>query len=74
MAPRRSRSGRSPAAGLIETDAYSAYVLAYDAARFACVALHAVEVARQLIASARALLDQLSFFAQPGTGRSPAKE
>jgi len=29
----------STAAGLIETDAYSAYVLAYDAARFACVAL-----------------------------------
>lgn len=109
------------AAGLIEADAYSAYVLAYDAARFACVALlaqqglratssgghyavertvraqfgpgfrpfgdlrrrrneleyphhpadtasadesrHAVEVARQLIAAASALLDQLSFFA-----------
>ncbi|HTX85374.1 MAG TPA: hypothetical protein VME44_24575 [Streptosporangiaceae bacterium] len=29
----------STAAGLVETDAYSAYVLAYDAARFACVAL-----------------------------------
>lgn len=29
----------STAAGLIEADAYSAYVLAYDAARFACVAL-----------------------------------
>ena len=27
------------AAGLIATDAYSAYVLAYDAARFACVSL-----------------------------------
>jgi hypothetical protein len=27
------------AAGLTATDAYSAYVLAYDAARFACVAL-----------------------------------
>jgi hypothetical protein len=27
------------AASLIEADAYSAYVLAYDAARFACVAL-----------------------------------
>jgi hypothetical protein len=27
------------AAGLVGTDAYSAYVLAYDAARFACVAL-----------------------------------
>lgn len=111
----------STAAGLIEADAYSAYVLAYDAARFACVALlaqqglratssgghyaveqtvraqfgpgfrpfgdlrrrrneleyphypadtasddearHAVEVARQLIAAARTLLDQLSFFA-----------
>lgn len=110
----------STAAGLIETDAYSAYILAYDAARFACVALlaqqglratsngghyavertvraqfgsgfrpfgdlrrrrneleyphhpadtasedesrNAVEVARQLMAAARALLDQLSFF------------
>src|SRR6266581_5818753 len=27
------------AAGLVQDDAYSAYVLAYDAARFACVAL-----------------------------------
>jgi hypothetical protein len=27
------------AAGLVRTDPYSAYVLAYDAARFACVAL-----------------------------------
>lgn len=111
----------STAAGLIEVDAYSACVLAYDAARFACVALlaqqglratssgghyavertvraqfgpgfrpfgdlrrrrneleyphnpadaasedesrHAVQVARQLIAAASALLDQLSFFA-----------
>ncbi len=27
------------AAGLVQTDAHSAYVLAYDAARFACIAL-----------------------------------
>jgi hypothetical protein len=108
------------AAGLIGTDAYSAYVLAYDATRFACVALlaqqgmrattsgghyaveravraqfgpgfrpfgdlrrrrneleyprlpadaatedeatQAVEVARQLITAAKALVGQLTFF------------
>ena len=27
------------AAGLVSSDAYSAYVLAYDSARFACIAL-----------------------------------
>jgi hypothetical protein len=109
------------AAGLVTADPYSAYVLAYDATRFACVALlaqqgirattsgghyaveravraqfgpgfrpfgdlrrrrneleyprlpadrasedeaaEAVKVAQQLIAAARALIDQLSFFA-----------
>ena len=109
------------AAGLVAADPYSAYVLAYDATRFACVALlaqqgmratasgghyaveravraqfgpgfrpfgdlrrrrneleyprvpadrageeeaaEAVKVAQQLIAAARALIDQLSFFA-----------
>jgi hypothetical protein len=109
------------AAGLVGTDPYSAYVLAYDAARFGCVALlaqqglratssgghyaveqavraqfgpgfrpfgdlrrrrneleyprhpadtasedearQAIEVARQLIRAAEALIEQLSFFA-----------
>jgi hypothetical protein len=108
------------AVGLVTTDAYSAYVLAYDATRFACVALlaqqglrattsgghyaveravraqfgsgfrpfgdlrrrrneleyprlpadtagqdeatQAIEVARQLMSAAKALLGQLSFF------------
>jgi hypothetical protein len=108
------------AAGLVSTDPYSAYVLAYDAARFACVALlaqqglratssgghyaveqgvraqfgfgfrpfgdlrrrrneleyprhpadtatedearHAIEIARQLIRAAEALIEQLSVF------------
>ena len=35
----RARTTVTTAAGLIHTDAYSAYVLAYDAARFACNAL-----------------------------------
>jgi hypothetical protein len=110
------------AGGLISTDAYSAYVLAYDAARFACISLlaqqgmrattsgghyaveravraqfgpgfrpfgdlrrrrneleyprlaadtasedeatQAIELAQKLIAAAKALLGQLSFFAQ----------
>jgi hypothetical protein len=110
------------AAGLVAPDPYSAYVLAYDAARFACVsllaqqgmrattsgghyaveravraqfgpgfrpfgdlrrrrneleyprlpadtasedeAMQAIELARQLIAAAKVLLGQLSFFAQ----------
>jgi hypothetical protein len=36
---KQARSTAKTAEGLIRTDAYSAYVLAYDAARFACVAL-----------------------------------
>jgi hypothetical protein len=35
----RADTTGATAAGLIATDAYSAYVLAYDAARFACVSL-----------------------------------
>jgi hypothetical protein len=35
----QARRTAATAAGLISTDPYSAYVLAYDAARFACVAL-----------------------------------
>lgn len=35
----RARTTVTTAAGLVQTDAYSAYVLAYDAARFACNAL-----------------------------------
>jgi hypothetical protein len=111
------------AASLVQSDAYSAFVLAYDAARFACIALlaqqgmrattdgghyaveravraqfgegfrpfadlrrrrneleyprlpadaataqeaeQAVEAVQRLIAAADALLEQLSFFAQP---------
>lgn len=120
----QARSTVSTAESLIDDDAYSAYVLAYDAARFACIALlaqqglrattrgghyaveravraqfgtgfrpfadlrrrrneleyprlpadtataeeaaRAVEDAKRLITAASALLDQLSFFAQPG--------
>ena len=35
----QARRTAATAAGLVDTDAYSAYVLAYDAARFACIAL-----------------------------------
>jgi hypothetical protein len=35
----QARRTAATAAGLVSTDPYSAYVLAYDAARFACVAL-----------------------------------
>lgn len=35
----QARKTAATAAGLVSSDAYSAYVLAYDAARFACVAL-----------------------------------
>src|SRR5260370_12672120 len=40
-APLLAQAGRTAttAAGLVQVDAYSAYVLAYDAARFACIAL-----------------------------------
>ena len=35
----QARKTAATAAGLVSSDAYSAYVLAYDAARFACIAL-----------------------------------
>ncbi len=35
----QARSTAATAKGLVQTDPYSAYVLAYDSARFACVAL-----------------------------------
>ena len=35
----QARRTAATAAGLVSSDAHSAYVLAYDAARFACVAL-----------------------------------
>ncbi len=35
----QARSTAATAKGLVQSDAYSAYVLAYDSARFACVAL-----------------------------------
>ena len=35
----QARKTAATAEGLVQADAYSAYVLAYDAARFACVAL-----------------------------------
>jgi hypothetical protein len=43
--PLLAQAGRTAttAASLVKTDPYSAYVLAYDAARFACVALLAQE-------------------------------
>ena len=120
----KARRTATTAGSLIQADAYSSYILAYDAARFACLALlaqqgmrattsgghyaveravraqfgdgfrpfadlrrrrneleyprlpadtatedeaqQAVEVAERLISAADQLLDQLSFFAQPG--------
>jgi hypothetical protein len=36
---RQAKTTAATAATLVQTDAYSAYILAYDAARFACTAL-----------------------------------
>ena len=129
----QARSTAATAETLTARDSYSAYVLAYDAARFACIALlaqqglratskgghyaveravraqfgtgfrpfadlrrrrneleyprlpadtatteeasEAVEDAKRLIIAADALLDQLSFFGQPGPpARGPERE
>ena len=45
----QARTTVTTAASLLETDAYSAFVLAYDAARFACVALLAQQGLRATV-------------------------
>jgi hypothetical protein len=45
----QARTTAATAASLIEADAYSAFVLAYDAARFACVALLAQQGLRATV-------------------------
>jgi hypothetical protein len=45
----QARTTAATAASLIEVDAYSAYVLAYDAARFACVSLLAQQGLRATV-------------------------
>jgi len=48
----QARKTAATAAGLVSTDAYSAYVLAYDAARFACIALLAQQGLRATTSAA----------------------
>ena len=76
---RQAKTTAATAATLVQTDAYSAYILAYDAARFACTALlaqqglrpttseaqQAVTDTTSLITAAERLLGQLTFFNQP---------
>jgi hypothetical protein len=58
------------AAGLVGTDPYSAYVLAYDAARFGCVALLAQQGLRATSSGGHYAVDQ-AVRAQFGPGFRP---
>jgi hypothetical protein len=58
------------AAGLIGTDPYSAYVLAYDAARFACVSLLAQQGLRATSSGGHYAVEQV-VRAQFGSGFRP---
>ena len=58
------------AAGLVSSDAYSAYVLAYDAARFACIALLAQQGLRATTSGGHYAVQQ-SVRAQFGDGFRP---
>jgi len=58
------------AAGLVSADPYSAYVLAYDAARFACIALLAQQGLRATTSGGHYAVEQ-SVRAQFGDGFRP---
>jgi hypothetical protein len=58
------------AAGLVSSDAYSAYVLAYDAARFACIALLAQQGLRATTSGGHYAVEQAAR-AQFGDGFRP---
>ena len=58
------------AAGLVQADAYSAYILAYDAARFACIALLAQQGIRATTSGGHYAVEQ-AVRAQFGEGFRP---
>jgi hypothetical protein len=67
----QARETAATASGLVYTDPYSAYVLAYDAARFACVALLAQQGLRATTSGGHYAVEQ-AVRAQFGDGFRPA--
>jgi hypothetical protein len=66
----QARRTAATAAGLVSSDPYSAYVLAYDAARFACIALLAQQGLRATTSGGHYAVGQ-SARAQFGDGFRP---
>ena len=66
----QARKTVATAAGLASSDAYSAYVLAYDAARFACIALLAQQGLRATTSGGHYAVEQ-AVRAQFGDGFRP---
>jgi hypothetical protein len=66
----QARRTAATAAGLVSSDPYSAYVLAYDAARFACIALLAQQGLRATTSGGHYAVEQ-SVRAQFGDGFRP---
>lgn len=66
----QARRTAATAAGLVSVDAYSAYVLAYDSARFACIALLAEQGLRATTSGGHYAVEQ-SVRAQFGDGFRP---
>ena len=66
----QARKTAATAAGLVSSDPYSAYVLAYDAARFACIALLAQQGLRATTSGGHYAVEQ-SVRAQFGDGFRP---
>jgi hypothetical protein len=66
----QARKTAATAAGLVSSDAYSAYVLAYDAARFACIALLAQQGLRATTSGGHYAVEQ-AVRAQFGDGFRP---
>jgi|ERR1022692_2854391 hypothetical protein len=66
----QARRTTATAAGLVQDDAYSAYVLAYDAARFACISLLAQPGMRATTSGGHYAVER-AVRAQFGTGFRP---
>ena len=66
----QARKTSATAASLVTSDAYSAYVLAYDAARFACIALLAQQGLRAMTSGGHYAVEQ-AVRAQFGDGFRP---
>ncbi|MGH3286296.1 MAG: hypothetical protein ACRDPD_16725 [Streptosporangiaceae bacterium] len=66
----QARRTATTAAGLVSVDPYSAYVLAYDSARFACIALLAQQGLRATTSGGHYAVEQ-SIRAQFGDGFRP---